>query len=62
MKAVPFVLVAIMACSASVRAQQVEKTVSEDVSTLPVTEVIPEDSESLPLPTIKFTPPPPPKE
>ena len=62
MKAVPFVLVAIMACTASVRSQQVEKTISQDGSTLPATEAIPEDPESLPLPTIKFTPPPPPKE
>ncbi|MEI6656426.1 MAG: hypothetical protein WCP45_16810, partial [Verrucomicrobiota bacterium] len=62
MKAVPFVLVAIMACTASARAQEQDTTVSQEGFTLPATESITEDSESLPLPTIKFTPPPPPKE
>jgi len=62
MKATPLVLVAIMVLAAPARSQEVERTISQDGSTLPSTEGIPEESESLPLPTIKFTPPPPPKE
>jgi len=62
MRATPLVLVAIMVLAAPARSQEVEKTTSQDGSTLPTTEGIPAESESLPLPTIKFTPPPPPKE
>ncbi len=46
MKAVPFALVAIMACTASVRSQEVVRTISQDGSTLLATEGVPAQPES----------------